>query len=251
VIRRVIRRVPVWLLLAIAFVFGVVLIVVSAKYHFQWDYGVTHEVGIAFVVAAVLGGTIDFALKSAIARDVFEATLGHILRPEFRAEVSRITGYKFSCNRHVLLVELKQQPDHMVEVTSSIERMVTNITAYAEKQSSYLHIDEWGYPVGKSAILECRMIFKGERIDAQPIPAEPFREKWRTEEREIGPGESFTSFSKYREFKRENDAVYFFFGTPTQTPEMRFAFLTDSIALSDLEAPTLQLRTCNTPIGES
>jgi len=47
---------------------------------------VVHDLGIAFVVAAVLGLTVDFSLKTEVAKDVFKATLGYILRPEFRDE---------------------------------------------------------------------------------------------------------------------------------------------------------------------
>src|SRR5262249_48622501 len=153
----------------------------------QWDYGVIHELGIALIVAAVLGFTIDFTLKTAIARDVFEATLGYILRPEFRNEVSRITGYTFLCERHVLVVEIKLLGNHVVEVMSTMERKLMNITSYPEKRRNSIHIDDWGFDNGPSEILECNATFQGQRFEGRPTKTEPFRLKQETKEVTVGP----------------------------------------------------------------
>ena len=117
-------------------------------------------------------GSIDFTLKSAIAEDVFRATLGHILRPEFRNEVSRITGYKFICERHVLVVEVKLLSDHVVEVTTSMERSCRNITAYPEKYHALLAFDEWNFPNGRSKMIECEMSANGQTFKAKKTNGE-------------------------------------------------------------------------------
>jgi hypothetical protein len=108
---------------------------------------------------------------------VFEVAIGHVLRPEFRNEVSRITGYKFLCEQHVLLVEVHQPENHVVEVITSVERIARNITAYAEKQHAYLHIDDWGFNEGSSEILECRITMADKRYDGQSVKTGPFRIK--------------------------------------------------------------------------
>jgi hypothetical protein len=217
--RRVpLRGIPVWLLLAIAFVAGTIFLAVAPKS--GWDFGLIHEIGVAFIVASVLGLTIDFTLKTQVAEDVFKATLGHILRPEFRAEVARITSYKFLCEQHMLLVEIELLPDHIVRVTTSIERTHKNITAYPEKIRAYLHIDDWGFAAGPSKIINCDMIKDGQTFQGISVEAEPFREKWQTEEVEIAPGKTFKSFSKYQEYRRNNDVVSYYFGSPTQNPEI-------------------------------
>ena len=57
--------------------FGIILIAF-------WDHSLLQHLGIALIVAAVLRLTVDFTLKAEVARDVSKATLGYILRPEFR-----------------------------------------------------------------------------------------------------------------------------------------------------------------------
>jgi hypothetical protein len=44
------------LLLAATFVFGLLLIIGVHCFQIQWDGGVIHEIGSAFMVAAILGG---------------------------------------------------------------------------------------------------------------------------------------------------------------------------------------------------
>jgi hypothetical protein len=60
---------------------GAALIWTWNRYELEWDHGVATELGVALIVAAILGFTIDGFLKTALAKDVFEATLGYILRP--------------------------------------------------------------------------------------------------------------------------------------------------------------------------
>jgi hypothetical protein len=170
------------LLLTAIFIIGLVLILVVHWFQIQWDFGLLHEIGSAFIVAAVLGFSIDVTLHTAIARDVFEATLGHILRPEFRNEVSRITGYKFLCEQHVLVIAVRQLENNVVEVVTGVERAARNITAYAEKQSAYLHIDDWGFSEGQSEILDCRLMMNGEKYEGKKVETEPFRIKYASKE---------------------------------------------------------------------
>jgi|SRR5712664_1391087 len=215
-----IRKLPIWVLLLITFLLGVVVILSAAYFEIHRDFGIVHEIGVAFMVAAILGWTIDFTLKSAIAEDVFRATLGHILRPEFRNEVSRITGYKFICERHVLVVEVKLLPNHVVEVTTSIERSCRNITAYPEKHRAYISFDEWEFPNGPSKMIECQMSANGQTFMAEKTRVEGYGEKWETKEATIKPNETFKIYAKFQEYRRDNDIVIFHFTMPSQDPEI-------------------------------
>lgn len=59
---------PIVLLLIFVFVIGALLVAASDHYQIKWDFGLIHEFGVAFIIAAILGGTIDFALKSRLPR---------------------------------------------------------------------------------------------------------------------------------------------------------------------------------------
>ncbi len=211
----------IWQLLVVIFVLGAILIFFSEYFRPAWNFGLMHELGIAFVVASVLGATIEITLVTKLSRDVFEATLGYILLPDFRNEVARITGYKFLCEHHFLLIEVTLWSAHVVEVTTSIERRGRNITAYPEKLFAYLYIDDWGFADGLSRILECRLIANNRHFEGHKVTAEASsRVKWQSDEAEIGPSGTFTMLSKYTEYRRDNDVVYYFFGMPTKNPEI-------------------------------
>jgi uncharacterized transporter YbjL len=97
-------KLPPWAILALFLVLGLALIFIPHFFEWRWDYGIVPEIGVALVVASILGFTIDRWMRAEIRTDVFLASIGHILAPEFRAEVSRIVGYSLICERHLLLI---------------------------------------------------------------------------------------------------------------------------------------------------
>ena len=105
----------------------------------------TPEIGVALVVASILGFTIDRWMKGELRRDVFLASIGHILAPEFRAEVSRIVGYSLICERHLLLIKIESIGSGLVRITSHVERTIRNRSAYPQSIRNITHMDEWGY----------------------------------------------------------------------------------------------------------
>jgi hypothetical protein len=98
-------KLPPWAILAVFLVFGLALIFIPHFFEWRWDYGIVPEIGVALVVASILGFTIDRWLKAEIRRDVFLASIGHVLLPEFRDEVSRIVGYVLICERPLCIDE--------------------------------------------------------------------------------------------------------------------------------------------------
>src|SRR6516225_5870691 len=64
--------------------------------------------------------------ESRIKNRCFSGCLRTCSCPEFRAEVSRIIGYKLLCEKHSLLVEINIAEDHLVKVVSSTERVIRN-----------------------------------------------------------------------------------------------------------------------------
>jgi hypothetical protein len=87
-------RLPPWATLALVGGFGLILIIAPAVLQWDWDFGIIHEIGVAFLAACILGFTIDRWMKAELRTDAFKAALGRVLLPEFQAEVSRIIGYK-------------------------------------------------------------------------------------------------------------------------------------------------------------
>ena len=117
-------KLPPWAILALFLVLGLVLIFIPHFFEWRWDYGIVPEIGVAFVIASILGFTIDRWLKAETRRDVFLASIGHVLLPEFRDEVSRIVGYALICERHFLLIKIESIGSGLVRITSHVERTI-------------------------------------------------------------------------------------------------------------------------------
>jgi hypothetical protein len=163
-------NIPPWLVLVGFLALGIALIFVPHFWEWKWDYGITPEIGIALLVAAILGFTVDRWLKAELRTDAFLAAIGHILAPEFRAEVSRIIGYKLICERHSLLVEIAIADANIVKITSSVERVIRNKSASPQPIKNHIHIDEWGYVAGRSEIIDCVLEIEGQTITTTNPP---------------------------------------------------------------------------------
>ena len=117
-------RLPYWAVLTILAVLGLTGIIVPALREWQWDHGVVNELGVAFLIAAVLGTTIDRWMKTEIAADVFRATLGYVMPKEFHSEIQKVLSFPFMCESHEMWYDIYSlQTDSVtvrVEISSSI-----------------------------------------------------------------------------------------------------------------------------------
>jgi hypothetical protein len=214
-------KIPPGLVLGVFALLGVGLIVVPHYWAWQRDYGITSEIGVAFLVAAILGFTIDRWLKAELRDETFLAAIGQILEPEFRAEVSRIIGYKLICESHHLLVEIETTENGLVRVTTSLERKIRNKSAYPEEIQNMAHIDEWGLrQAGKSEIIECTLNINGDVVSAGDPKTDAYTVLRETEKRTLKPNQTAILRGKWVEYKSTNDALYYHFAAPTINPEI-------------------------------
>jgi hypothetical protein len=138
---------------------GIIAIVIPAWNEWQWDHGVTTEIGIALLISAVLGATIDRWMKSEIASDVFRAAIGYVLPEEFHSEVQKIISFKFMCEAHDMWYDIYRldEDEDTVSVRVRIERKIRNITSEPQSQTALIHIDDWGFKQ-KSEIRRCEIL---------------------------------------------------------------------------------------------
>jgi hypothetical protein len=215
-------RIPPWLVLSAFLLFGAALIVIPHYWNWSWDYGITSEIGVAFLVTSILGFTIDRWLKLELRTNAFLAAIGHILAPEFRAEVSRIIGYKLVCERHTLLVAIELLSASVVKVTSSSERTIRNKSAYTQPIKNFVHVDEWGHAAeGRSEIIDCLLEIEGEtfRPDRDLI-ADAYSIQISTEEKQLKPHQTAILRARWIEYKNINDVNFYHYTIPTIDPEI-------------------------------
>jgi hypothetical protein len=112
---------------------------------------------------------------------------------------SRIIGYKLICERHTLLVELELVSTNVVKVTSSVERIIRNKSAYPQSVKNYTHIDEWGYEAGRSEILECISELEGKTFAANAPVTHAYSLEANTEEQLLKPDQTALLRARYVE----------------------------------------------------
>jgi hypothetical protein len=213
------------LILAGLFALGVLFIALANHFpSWLWQRDIfseiTKEIGIALVIAAALGATVDAALKIELVQDAFFAAFQYAFPPPLQGEILRIMRYRLICIKHFLLVRLEEIDKDTVRVTCEVNRRIKNVGSSPEKIRPRLHIDEWGF-AEKSKILDCRM----EMPDGTKVVGTAKRTTDPTilfegKEMSIEPEEHVTLISKWTQVRRANDLVYVHFSHPTVDPEI-------------------------------
>jgi hypothetical protein len=147
---------PYWAVLTILFLFGISAIIIPGIYEVRVDHGIIAAIGTAFLVASILGFTIDRWMKAEIASDVFRATLGYILPSEFHDAIHNLISFPFMCESHEMWYEITRINNNEAEVRVKTERRIKNITTRSQDIDGSLDIDEWGFPQ-KSKIHLCEV----------------------------------------------------------------------------------------------
>jgi phosphate/sulfate permease len=209
------ERVFFWLTLAAILGVGLALT-------YLVETGFFHEVGMALIVSAILGFTVDGYLKSRIVKDVFEAAVGHILPPELREEMQWITTFRLLARRSLHRVQVELAANESVKVTTTVEREIENISSKNETIEAVADIDEWGFPGCTSSIVHCELsTYDGTTIRFTPPPENNGHYiSARIKKHSIAPGERVRVFYKFVEYKRRNDLITYGLKHPTRDPEM-------------------------------
>jgi hypothetical protein len=146
-----------WGVLGLVFVIGALIVWASHHWFSETSKEITQEIGVAFMVAAILGLTIDQASKNELIRNGFLAAFQYAFPAPLQKEILRIATYRLICERHHWLVRIEKIDDECVGVSCETNRKVRNIGSSAVKLGPRIHIDEWGFVQEASKILECKM----------------------------------------------------------------------------------------------
>jgi hypothetical protein len=215
-------RVRLWFVLGGLAAFGVVAIAGSHWVPWKWLEGVVKEIGVASLVAAILGLTVDQALKVELVRDVFYAAFRYLLPSELKDEVARVIGYRFLCTDHRTLVEIVPIVDtDLVRVHMKTERLLKNVSYQAEPIRNHFALDEWGYPGHQSTVERCSMEFGGEVVEGEDNPEYKGKLDARgkiTAERTIKRGETVKFVTIGSEVCRNNGQLFMAWRAPTVNP---------------------------------
>jgi hypothetical protein len=201
--------------------FGIALISLSHFCPWEISRDIMKEIGVAFLIAAIIGATIDSILKVELLRDVFFATFKYAFHPALQNEILRIMRYRLICDNHALRVKIEIIDSEAVRVTCEMRRRIRNIGSSSAKIAPSLHIDEWGFPQEKSSIIECKAEpQEGNTILARQHETTDDTIKFQGRETSLAPKKYVIMTTKWTEVRRHNDSIYIHLSHPTIDPEI-------------------------------
>jgi hypothetical protein len=144
--------------------FGLLVIVLSFMWHDNignWSLVVT-EVGIAFLVASILGYVIDTQLKKRLVEDAVQASIGYLLPEALKKELNWVYDQKFLVNQ-TYTIRLEHLPDkNVVLFHGNVVRRAKNISGEKSKIIIAGGCDEWARPYCESQLINSGYILNGE-----------------------------------------------------------------------------------------
>src|SRR5579862_8203712 len=190
----------------------------------HWDKGVLSEAGAAFVIAGILGFTIEPWLRRAFAQDVFAAAFGYHMPDDFKREIARISGYRSICIKHIMNVRIREINANYVSVNVVVERTFQNIGSMSQQISGSSWIDEWGIPDNPSEIVRCEL-FTDDGRSQRFAPSNITYLRNLSFRADLPPlaikrDRTATQIIEYNVARTRNDFIYEQFMSPTRNPEI-------------------------------
>jgi hypothetical protein len=214
-------------------IIGAVAIIVPSEYNWSFDHGIFVELGKAFIIAGILGFTIEPWMRKSLARDVFSAAFGYHVPDDFKTEIARIAGFSIICTKHIMDVKIRASRDDTLQVFVTIERHFENVGSSPALHRAMIWIDEWGFSE-KSQILQCSIYnstaTRSKQFDRKKIEYHNNRSlKAQSPQMVMFPGEAVSTIVEYAATRRRNDHIYEVFLTPTRRPEIRITEVPEDI----------------------
>jgi hypothetical protein len=206
----------------IGILLGIIMIITPLKWEEQigkWIY-IPAELGIALIVAGILGLTIDYFLRRDLAQNAFNASMGYLLPDELKGELRWIYETNTICVEHTLICELKPiDEDTCCSHVQGI-RKFKNISNNSADFKPSIAVDEWFHKNGNSKIISFGYIKNGKgKSDIEPQKT-PYTICIPEQNLTLASKEEITVWFEIEEIKRTNDAHIWVFGVPTLNPTM-------------------------------
>lgn len=179
------------------------------------------EVGIAVLVAGIVGTAIDWIFSKRLAEDVFKATVGYLLPDELKPELQWIYDQAIICTESRQEYEFIKQ-DTTVIMNITCHRTLKNIGRSKQSLTLGAGIDKGFSPDYSSRFLEFGYILDGhEQRKGEgdlALPADEWAIQTPTEQVSLLTGQEVTYWWKSTQLKRSVDDDHIVFSYPTVNP---------------------------------
>lgn len=185
------------------------------------ETGVLHEVGIALLISALLGGSIDFYLHRSIAKDAFEGAMGYFLPEEIKESVRFIGSMEWFAVEFSLTVQLEITEDDLVRCTLKTRKLLRNISSMTLPMRSNIHVDDWGHKK-QAEIISCvvRAAAVSKELKRDAIKRENSTVYGETDEIDVFDGETVECLAEAIEYKLKNDDMHYALGFAAKSPKI-------------------------------
>jgi hypothetical protein len=170
---------------------GVFLIVipVNAPYAIASFVHIGRDLGIALLVAAILGWLVDRALKQDLIRDAVSASIGYLLPNSLKAELAWIYDQKFITEQTFTVRLDHRAQEKAVIFHGHYTRVIRNISGRTSRPEIHGGADEWFHSLAESEITRCGYIRNG-KFTAIPVRKNEAGLGYNCGEIELDPQES-------------------------------------------------------------
>ena len=181
--------------------------------------------GSSFIIASIVGLTIELGLSQRLAKEAVEAGLGYLVLPEAREELRRIYEQKFMCVRHQTTITIiGTEDDDAVMVRNHTVRTFRNITGQQQEFQPNVRYHEWFRPQVQSSLIGLGAS-KGSKTPKEyseftTLVSTNSVSHTLTKTINLDKGEECTFWYEVEEPKQASDIYYETFTNPTVNPQL-------------------------------
>lgn len=213
-------------LMVLVSLLGVIIILVAyiLLTEGKGDWQLLHDIGVGFLVAGILGITVDQVLRRQLAKEAFVASIGYILPDELKEEMKWIYEAHILCIEHIQTCKLTAIDDDTCILNVRTQRRFINVSGIRSLvEKCGVGIDEWFHKTGSSRILSFGYIKGDDKWDAKDESIKKTDCGWEIKGVPaiyLGASDELIVWSEVEEIKRTNDANYWAFEYPTRNPQV-------------------------------
>lgn len=191
-----------------------------------WLSPLVTELGLAFVIAAILGAIVDRELKQGLLTDAVEAALGYLLPAELKSELKWIYGLKFMAEQHFHVRLEHLQEERAVILHATVSRRIENVSNTTEKIDIVGGTEEWFVPGHRTSIVTCeyRLTKSGDDRGSKPVSLQQTEESfgitYGPSEVILAPGDRVEILFAYKMPAPDHGMTDLTFRYPIRSPEV-------------------------------
>ena len=155
-----------------AFWATIVVIALLGCIFLQLEHSFYHHLGAAFLIAALLGSSVDVFLRKRLLRDAVEAALGSSLPDALKEELRWIYEQRVLVRQSWNVTLDHDKENHLVTVRSMVTRKITNESGKKRDVIFSGGITEWFNGRHESQLTSAGYILDGKKTLCDPHPVE-------------------------------------------------------------------------------